>query len=140
MTNVACRFPLEGPDLTQGEVWPKAPGQVNFKLPPGLSPGWHPVMIRTPQATSNPFEIAVDLPLAVDSLSIEGMHDSTTLEPNRVSLQHGFFSVWVVGLPRNADIDIVDLRMTPGSATGMQRLYVECAGVRSESVDFEVAD
>jgi len=41
------------------------------------------------------------------------VYDSTTWEPNRVSLQHGFFSVWVVGLLRNADIDNVDLRMPP---------------------------
>ncbi|HUD99651.1 MAG TPA: DUF1698 domain-containing protein [Bryobacteraceae bacterium] len=177
---VTCRLLADGLQLTKDAVWAQAGGydavpvfvgisegawHVNFKLPPGLSPGWHPVTIRTPQGESNPCDIAVDIPLIADSLSIEGVHDSMSWEPFRVSLQHGLFSVWVTGLARNADVNNVKIlvdgrrqstifvdapsatgarqanaRMIPGSTKGVHKLCVEFGDARSESVDFAAAD
>ncbi len=74
--------------------------QVNFKLPPGLGPGWHPVRV----GGSNAVEIAVDVPLTVASLAIASLSDGVTWERDRVSLERGHLSLWAKGLPRNADV------------------------------------
>jgi tRNA (mo5U34)-methyltransferase len=72
--------------------------QMNFKLPPGLRPGWHPVRV----GGSNAIEIAVDMPLEVSAVEITGASDAITWERGRVS--SGYLSLWVKGLPRNADV------------------------------------
>jgi tRNA (mo5U34)-methyltransferase len=74
--------------------------QVNFKLPPGLRPGWHPVRV----GGSNAVEIAVDLPLEVETLRITSACDGLTWERDRASIGGGHLSLWVEGLPRNADV------------------------------------
>jgi len=177
---VACALLAEGMELTLETVWPRVgrydakpyfvgrnggAWQVNFRLPPGLPPGWQPITIRTPQAESNSYEIAVDIPLAAESLRIEGMCDSETWESGRVSAKHGQLSVWVSGLPRNADVSNVkafiggrpqtttyvgdapetsamqiNVRLINGSPKGAHSLHLEFANVRSESVPLQVAD
>jgi tRNA (mo5U34)-methyltransferase len=120
--------------------------QVNFRLPPGLAPGWHEVRL----GSANAIEIAVDVPLEVHSLEIGSACDGVTWEKGRMSLANGFLSLWVRGLPRNADIHNVkawiggvrqqvyfvapdgqiNLRVSETNA-GAQEVNVECGGVRS---------
>lgn len=75
----------------EGNRW-----QVNFRLPPGLAPGWHEVRVRTGSSGwSNPRRIAVDVPLEA----------AAPVEVVRVcDAGEGFLSVWVAGLPANADV------------------------------------
>lgn len=119
---VGCQVAVEGADLTLSSVQAEVRGygsqpvfvgrvgehwHVNFKLPPGLSSGWHPVRLRTPGAESNPVEIAVDVPLAATSLEVESVRDAVDWQPFQVSLKNGFAAIWVRGLPRNADLNNV---------------------------------
>jgi tRNA (mo5U34)-methyltransferase len=79
--------------------------QANFKLPPGMAPGWHDVTVRMNGAISNPKRIAVDVPLPerID-IRIEGALDGTTWERGVLDLSKGsVLSVWTSGLPENAD-------------------------------------
>src|SRR5581483_11498441 len=115
---VGCRVVAEGTELTLQSVQPEVGGygsqpvfvgqveghwQVNFKLPPGLSSGWHPVRLRTPEAESNAIEIAVDVPERAESLEIRSVCDGVSWRPFEISKKSGFASLWVHGLPRNAD-------------------------------------
>ena len=175
---VCCRVAVETCDLTEISVHPEVSGyasrpvfvgpveqhwQVNFKLPPGLSSGWHQVRLRTPQGETNPAEIAVDVPLVAESLNIRSVCDGVSWQPWRVSLKSGFVSMWIHGLPRNADSNNVIVRIdgrrqfttfvgTPGSdgatqvnmrlATntplGQQRLEVQFGGASAPPVEIDV--
>jgi tRNA (mo5U34)-methyltransferase len=120
--------------------------QLNFKLPPGLPPGWHPVRV----GDSNAVEIAVDVPLDAAALEIASACDGVTWEPGRVSLARGFLSLWVRGLPRNADVHNVKVRVDgvrqfvtyigtdgqvniriAGVQPGRRPVRLECGGVSS---------
>ena len=117
---VCCRVVMDGGDLNVESVFPEVGGyaaqptfvglvdgfwQINFRLPPGLSPAWHEVRLRTPDGESNTVEIAVDVPLVTDSvhLKITGACDGVDWQPWRMAVHHRFASVWVHGLPRGAD-------------------------------------
>ena len=82
-------------DHVEDDLW-----QVNFKLPPGLEPGFHEVTI----GVSNPLRIAVDVAPAAGALAITGVCDGRTWEPGKVS-PGGILSLWVTGLPENADLN-----------------------------------
>jgi tRNA (mo5U34)-methyltransferase len=120
---VGCR--MEG-SVPVAEVFPEVSGfgsrpvfvgavdggwQVNFKLPPGLPAGWHKVRLRTAEAESNSVEIAVDVSLQRSEIEIRSVCDAVDWTPLRVSLRHGFLSLWVDGLPRNADTTNVKIRV-----------------------------
>jgi tRNA (mo5U34)-methyltransferase len=79
--------------------------QTNFKLPPGLTPGWHDVRLRI--AGSHPGSaqrIAVDLPLVAGEIQVDGLCDGTTWVKNRLDLSRGHvLSFWAKGLPENVD-------------------------------------
>jgi hypothetical protein len=79
--------------------------QANFKLPPGLTAGFHEVRIRTRgSGFSNPIRIAVDVPAQAATLSVTGVCDGRTWKPGDVMLQpDGVLTLWVQGLPENAD-------------------------------------
>jgi hypothetical protein len=79
--------------------------QVVFKLPPGLTPGWHDVRVRLRDSRpSNALRIAVDMPLESGPIRIAGVCDGTTWTPNDIDLKKGSaLSLWVQGLPENAD-------------------------------------
>ncbi len=80
--------------------------QINFKLPPGLTPGWHEVRVRVQGSRpGDAVRIAVDIPVALAApLEITGLADGTTWTADQLDLRHGgALSVWVAGLPENAD-------------------------------------
>src|SRR5208283_3722977 len=84
----------------EGNVW-----QANFKLPPGLTPGWHDVTVRIGDSMeSNAKRIAVDVPLRIESIRLAGVRDGQTWAENRLDLERGnALTIWVAGLPANAD-------------------------------------
>ncbi len=84
--------------------------QANFKLPPGLDPGWHEVRVRTAASDwSNPLKITVDVPLHVESLEITGACDGHTWTPFEVSSP--VLSLWVAGVPENGGRDNIRVAM-----------------------------
>jgi hypothetical protein len=124
--------------------------QMNFKLPPGLRPGWHPVRV----GDSNAIEIAVDVPLDISALQIASTCDGVNWERDRVS--SGYLSLWVAGLPRNADVRNVRVlvdgarqRVThvgtdgqvnarlAGVEVGTRSVHVTCGGVESPAAAVE---
>ena len=69
-------------------VRPEANGgwMANFRLPPGLDPGWHAVRLRFANSDfGDGFPIAVDVPLAVERLVVKGAYDGATWKPGEVS-------------------------------------------------------
>ena len=125
--------------------------QVNFMLPPGLPPGWHPVRL----GQSNAIDIAVDVPLEVDVLRIDSVCDAVDWAKGRVALANGFLSAWVQRLPKNADVHNVkayvdgerqqvtyvgadgqvNVRVT--GDIGPHELRLGCGGVRTDAVSIE---
>jgi tRNA (mo5U34)-methyltransferase len=131
---------------------------ANFRLPPGLTPGWHQVRTRfADSAFSKELPIIVDVAPRVERLAVKSAYDGRTWAPGQASLDGGgFLSCWVEGLPENADrantavlIDGERIRVEyvgdPDAAGARQvnalipadtpqggcRLRVECAGVHS---------
>ena len=74
--------------------------QVNFMLPPGLPPGWHPVRAGRKQRHRNRSRHA----LRYRGTRHRQRATAVSWEQGRMSLANGFLSVWVQGLPRNADV------------------------------------
>lgn len=74
---------------------------ANFRLPPGLRPGWNEVRLRFADTNFGaPCRIAVDMPAAPASLVLNGVCDGADWTPN---VARGTLSCWVEGLPENAD-------------------------------------
>jgi tRNA (mo5U34)-methyltransferase len=94
--------------------------QANFKLPPGLAPGWHAVRVRVRNgAPSDAIDVAVDLPPPDGPVAITTVKDGTTWRPDELALGSGnVLSLWVEGLPKNAD------RANVGVFLGGRRLTV----------------
>jgi tRNA (mo5U34)-methyltransferase len=82
---------------------------VQFKLPPGLAPGWHEVHIRIGESRpGNAKRIALDLAPDAGPIAIAGIADAHTWKPNELDLNAGdAIAIWVEGLPENADINNV---------------------------------
>lgn len=81
------------------DIW-----RTRFKLPPGLTPGWHDVTLRIRNSPpSNARRIAVDFPEAGPA-KIAGVTDGKTWERSVLNIANGnVLSAWVIGLPENAD-------------------------------------
>lgn len=130
--HVSIFFNTPERDLTHSNVFPEVGGyaiqplyvgrngdagwQANCKVPPGLAPGWHDVRVRTANsAFSDPVQIAVDLerqPPSVEHLQIEIVADGTTWSRNQVALSsESYVSVWLSGLPQNAEREDVKVRI-----------------------------
>ncbi|MEO8596257.1 MAG: DUF1698 domain-containing protein [Candidatus Solibacter sp.] len=94
---------------------------ANFRLPLGLTPGWHEVRLRFADSdwASKEARIAVDVPLRVESLELKGACDAATWSETEV---RGFLSCWVAGLPENCDRSNVDVYL------GDERLAVDFVG------------
>ena len=77
---------------------------ANFRLPPGLPAGWAPVRLRFADSEwgSATLRIAVDMPLLVETLVMNGACDGATWKPGEVSAG-GSVSCWIGGLPENCD-------------------------------------
>jgi len=94
--------------------------RCNFKLPPGLAAGWHEVRVRRSGSEwSNAARIAVDLPERADSLETVAVCDAFDWTQGSFSLRHRFFSMWLRGLPENADRANVKVELSgvaPGTA------------------------
>jgi tRNA (mo5U34)-methyltransferase len=97
------RFGVKPIKVERGEAgtW-----RAHFKLPPGLGVGWHDVRVRLGNSRpSNEMRIAVDLPLEVGEVAIRSVADGRTWKENELNLGAGdSISVWVQGLPENADV------------------------------------
>jgi tRNA (mo5U34)-methyltransferase len=118
---VSVWFRASGAQLTREDVKPEVGGygvkpihlasdqrdcwQANFKLPPGLKPGWHDVRVRVGESlASNARRVAVDTPLDAGPIRITGVADGSTWTKNQIDLQQGAsLSLWIAGLPETAD-------------------------------------
>lgn len=79
-----------------GDAW-----LANFRLPPGLPPGWQELRLRFANTDfSAPCRIAVDMPPKPSALALIGVCDGADWTPNIV---RAAISCWVEGLPENAD-------------------------------------
>ncbi len=80
---------------------------ASFKLPPGLAPGYHAVRMRTHDSLpSNECLIAVDVPVLIGDFEVLSVCDSLTWHVNEVRRspnEAGYLTMWVAGLPDNAD-------------------------------------
>jgi len=78
---------------------------ANFRLPPGLTPGWHDVTVRIGDSLpSNSKPIAVDLPLSVGAIELTNLSDGESGIENELNREKGNTIVLgVAGLPENAD-------------------------------------
>ncbi len=117
---------------------PQGHWRANFKLPPGLASGWHEVRVRTADAAwSAPVRIAVDLPEVAEALQIEAISDAFDWRAGCFSLNHRFFSLWLHGLPENADRGNVKVELNgrrqrvdfvgPEDAKGLRQVNVQAA-------------
>jgi tRNA (mo5U34)-methyltransferase len=134
---VSCWFTTDEEPLTREGVMPEVDGygspvvflahqaggewQINFKLPPGIEAGWREVRLRTATSGfSNVMRIPVDVPAKPTALTITGVCDGGTWMPNQLQLGEGaVISMWVTGLPENAD------RNNVGVWVGGMRLGIE---------------
>ena len=78
---------------------------ANFRLPPGLDPGWKEVRLRTAGSPfSGSLRIAVDVPLVAGRLEVREACGGRTWAKDRVQeADQGMISLWVAGLAENAD-------------------------------------
>ena len=138
---------------------------ANFRLPPGLSPGWHPVRLRFADSDfGTALRIAVDMPVTVEQLELVAVCDGRTWKVGEVdAATGGRVSCWVAGLAENADranvAVLVDGRKTvvdfvgdldgkglrqvnaalPAAVgKGPRRCQVECGGVKTGELTVEV--
>ena len=104
------------PDNIQAEVGPFGAAPVSvvksaeglwlctLMLPPGLEAGWHGVRVRSEDsAWSNTLQIAVDIPQQATAIEIASACDGIDWTPRQFSLAHRHLSLWLRGLPENAD-------------------------------------
>ena len=74
---------------------------ANFRLPPGLTPGWKDVRLRLKDSPfSDPVRIAVNLPAVAGALEIVAACDGRTWEPWAA---RDYVSCWIRGLGDNCD-------------------------------------
>ena len=141
---------------------------ANFRLPPGLEPGWHDVRLRTAGSPfSNPCRIAVDLPAKTDSVKILSASDAVTWRENEVEMRaadsQGHLALWVDGVsevadrrnirvycdgfplavdfvsePNGSTVRQVNVRLGKYIEEGPQKIHVEFGGAKSEPVQIAV--
>jgi tRNA (mo5U34)-methyltransferase len=108
---------------------PEGHWRCNFKLPPGLAAGWHEVRVRRSGSEwSNPVRIAVDLPVRADSLETVAVCDAFDWTQRSFSLRHRYFSMWLRGLPENADRANVKVELSGAGLSTAQRQSVDFVG------------
>jgi len=114
---------------------PEGHSICNFKLPPGLAPGWHEVRVRRAGSEwSNATRIAVDLPERADSIETVAICDAFDFAPSSFSLRHRFFSMWLRGLPENADRANVKVTLSGAGPCPARRESVDFVGPDNDGV------
>jgi tRNA (mo5U34)-methyltransferase len=180
--HVACWFESEAMPIARESLKPEVGGygvpclhlskqagnawQCNFRLPPGLTPGWHAVALRLgDSASSDCLRIAVDVPFVVGELAIHSACDAFSWQPSAIVRSadgRAGVSIWVRGLPENADrnnvkaflgsVELVVDAVTPSNGATMQlnamlpempplgshSLAVSAGGVRSAPIMMEI--
>lgn len=119
--------------------------QANFKLPPGIEPGWHEVTLRIGDSErSAPHRIAVDVPIVAGDLAITAIAENETWVPNQ-AMRGKSMAVWVHGLPENVDVNNVRvtlagqrLRVTHAAAGQINAAIPEDAEPGEHRVTIEV--
>lgn len=140
--------------------------QTNFKLPPGLTAGWHDVHVRVHDSLpSNGIRVAVDVPLPDSPIRITGICDGKTWIPNQVDKRESdALSIWIDGLPENADKNNlhvfldghrllvthieasrpeprqVNAQIPPECPSGAHSIEVALGNQRSEVVEVQILD
>jgi len=100
-----------------------------LKLPPGLDAGWHSVRVRTLESEwSNAARIAVDIPEHAAEIEIAAACDGLDWKPGQFSLRHRRLSLWVRGLPENADRANVKVELSGAGPCPAQRQSVDFVG------------
>jgi tRNA (mo5U34)-methyltransferase len=149
--SVTCVFTSDEPGLTMADVQPSVgrfgsiplqlkrraeEGQYEcgFRLPPGLSRGWHEVRVRLHGGPpSNPKRIAVDLPLDVAKLRLDGVQDNKTQRPFELDRSRGdIVALWLWDLPANADKN--NLRVFAGDTPTRIEYLEDATGKRQVNV------
>lgn len=120
------------------DVWKYGDGrwQAEFKLPPGLASGWQELRVRIEDSQpSNALRIAIDVPFAPGAIRMTGVCDGVTWAPNKIDLQKGeALSLWIGGLPENADRDNVRVYL---SGMRLDMIYIgqpDANGIRQLNV------
>jgi len=82
---------------------------ATFKLPPGLAPGWHQACMRIGAGgRSNVRPLAVNMPVVAGNVEIRAVCDGQTWKQNEIDSRRGnVISMWIAGLPENADMNNV---------------------------------
>jgi hypothetical protein len=83
--------------------------QVDFKVPPGLTPGWHEVTVRVGDRMSNPMRVAVDIPVSAPGLAIHGIANALTFQESNICIKDGLVTIWLLGAPENADRNNIEV-------------------------------
>jgi tRNA (mo5U34)-methyltransferase len=150
---VSAWFPWNAGALSLNDVRPEVGGygvrpihvelvgegewQTNFKLPPGLTPGWHEVRMRVGGSHPGSAQrIAVDVPPVADHLSIDGVSDGTTWTKNQLDLSRGdVLTLWAGGLPENADCGNLSVTL---DGRRLPVIYVGVAGGDARQINVKV--
>jgi len=138
---------------------PNGAWNASFRLPSGISKGWHMVRLRFPDSQFAPeFRIVVDVLPVAEHITLDAVCDGITWARGEVNLANqGVISCWADGLPENADLFNVrgflgDTRLEtayvgPADDRGFRQVNltvpgdvlveehpfrIECAGVSSE--------
>lgn len=84
---------------------------ANFRLPPGLTPGWHEARLRFHDSGfSRSFRIAVDTPPTATALTVRAVFDGHSWS-EAVLRRGGIASFWILGLSSNCDRHNVRVRL-----------------------------
>ncbi len=138
---------------------------ANFRLPPGLSPGWHEARLRFHDSGfSAVSRIAVDLPPHAETITVRAAFDGLAWTEGRLT-RGGIASFWILGLSANCDRNNIrvtlggrrqpveyvggpeadgfrqiNAKVRPDQPSGEQEFVVEFAGVASAPLTVQVVE
>ncbi len=138
---------------------------ANFRLPPGLAPGWHEARLRFHDSGfSQVSRIAVDMPVYAEKITVRAVFDGVSWSEGTVK-RGGIVSFWILGLAENCDrnnvrvtiggrkqpVDYlgrpeadlyrqINANVRPDQAVGEQDFVVEFAGVNSSPLRVTVKE
>jgi tRNA (mo5U34)-methyltransferase len=179
---LSCWFRAAREDLSRGDVRLDVDGfgvaalwveretdgrwRANFRVPPGLKPGWREVRLGLAGTKfSEPQRIAVDMSVQAREVAIASVCGGITWTPGEMTAQdRPFLSCWIEGLGENCDcanirgwigkarltVDWVgepdqsgvrqaNMIVPPDVASGVHELRVEFAGVSSPAIPLRIS-